>query len=72
MTTKDYQQIADTLPKQPGIYKFVNEDGIILYVGKAKELKKRLASYFGERKGRAHKTRTMVKNARLELRLFCC
>lgn len=63
MTTKDYQQIADTLPKQPGIYKFINEEGIILYVGKAKELKKRLASYFGERKGRAHKTRTMVKNA---------
>lgn len=63
MTTKDYQQIAETLPKQPGIYKFLDEEGVILYVGKAKELKKRLASYFGDRKGRAHKTRTMVKNA---------
>lgn len=63
MTTKDYQQIADTLPKNPGIYKFLDEQGVILYVGKAKDLKKRLASYFGNRKGRAHKTRTMVKNA---------
>ena len=63
MTTEDYKKIADTLPKQPGIYKFVDAEGVILYVGKAKVLKNRLASYFGERKGRAYKTRTLVKNA---------
>ncbi len=63
MTTDDFKKISDTLPKQPGIYKFKDEEGHILYVGKAKDLKKRLSSYFGNRKGRAHRTRTMVKNA---------
>ncbi len=63
MTTDDFKKISDTLPNQPGIYKFKDEDGHILYVGKAKDLKKRLSSYFGNRKGRAHRTRTMVKNA---------
>jgi excinuclease ABC subunit C len=63
MTTDDFKKISDTLPKQPGIYKFKDEEGLILYVGKAKDLKKRLSSYFGKRKGRAHRTRTMVKNA---------
>mgnify|MGYP005666687055 CR=1 FL=1 len=63
MTTEDYKQIADTLPKQPGVYRFLDENGIILYVGKAKQLKNRLASYFGERRDRAHKTRVMVKHA---------
>ncbi len=63
MTTEDYKQIADTLPKQPGVYRFLDENGVILYVGKAKQLKNRLASYFGERRDRAHKTRVMVKHA---------
>ncbi len=63
MTTEDFKKISDTLPKQPGIYKFKDEEGAILYVGKAKDLKKRLSSYFGKRKDRAHRTRTMVKNA---------
>ncbi len=63
MTTSDYKKIADTLPKQPGVYRFVDEKGVILYVGKAKSLKNRLASYFGERKDRAFKTRNLVKHA---------
>ena len=63
MTTKDYQEIAPTLPKQPGVYRFIDKEGTILYVGKAKHLKKRLASYFGDKKHRTNKTRTMVRNA---------
>jgi excinuclease ABC subunit C len=63
MTTEDYKKIAPTLPKQPGVYRFINTEGIILYVGKAKNLKNRLASYFGTRKDRMHKTRALVKNA---------
>lgn len=63
MTTEDFKNIAPTLPKQPGIYKFVDKDQVILYVGKAKNLRNRLASYFGERRDRAHKTRVLVKNA---------
>jgi excinuclease ABC subunit C len=63
MTNDDYKQIAPTLPHQPGIYKFKSADNTILYVGKAKNLKKRLASYFGERKDRRGKTIALVKNA---------
>lgn len=63
MTTDDYKKIADTIPKEPGVYRFVDAEGVILYIGKAKSLKNRLSSYFGERKGRMNKTRALVKNA---------
>lgn len=67
MTTADYQNIADTIPKKPGVYRFIDEAGSILYVGKAKSLRSRTSNYFGERKDRAHRTRIMVRNAhRLE------
>jgi excinuclease ABC subunit C len=64
MTTEDFKNIADTIPREPGVYRFLGKDNEILYVGKAKVLRNRLASYFGERKGRAHKTRVMVKMAK--------
>ena len=67
MKTEDYKAISDTIPRQPGVYRFIDEQGVILYVGKAKSLRNRVSSYFGERRDRAHKTRVMVKNAdRLE------
>jgi len=65
--TEDYKQISTTIPKQPGVYRFIDKDDTIIYVGKAKLLRNRVASYFGEKKHQAYKTRTMVKNAsRLE------
>lgn len=63
MTTEDYQNISSSLPKQPGIYQFTDREGIIIYVGKAKNLRSRLASYFGSTKHQAAKTRIMVRNA---------
>ncbi|RMF04237.1 MAG: excinuclease ABC subunit C, partial [Bacteroidetes bacterium] len=67
MTTEDYQNIADTIPKKPGVYRFLDEEGQILYVGKAKNLRSRTSNYFGQRKDRQNRTRVMVKNAaRLE------
>ncbi|MEM9836354.1 MAG: excinuclease ABC subunit UvrC [Bacteroidota bacterium] len=63
MTTADFKAIADTIPKEPGVYRFIDPEGIIIYVGKAKLLRNRVASYFGNRKDRRHRTRVMVKNA---------
>jgi excinuclease ABC subunit C len=63
MTTEDFQKISPTLPLDPGIYKYIDPKGVILYVGKAKNLKSRLSSYFGERKDRQLKTKALVRQA---------
>jgi excinuclease ABC subunit C len=42
----DAQSFLPTLPELPGVYRMLAEDGTVLYVGKAKQLKKRVASYF--------------------------
>ena len=63
MTNKDYKAVADSIPKEPGVYRFINSEGTVIYVGKAKNLKNRLSSYFGEKKHQYFKTRTMVRNA---------
>ena len=67
MNKEDYQKIAPSVPLDPGIYQFIDKNESILYIGKAKHLKKRIASYFGNRKDMRNKTRIMVRNAvRLE------
>lgn len=63
MTDADFKAIADSIPKQPGVYRFVHAEGHVIYVGKAKNLRNRLSSYFGDKKHQYFKTRTMVKNA---------
>jgi excinuclease ABC subunit C len=42
----DLRNIARNLPDNPGVYRFYDRDGKLIYVGKAKNLRKRVASYF--------------------------
>lgn len=46
MTAEAFQHIAATIPAQPGIYKYFDTRNELLYVGKAKHLRKRVSSYF--------------------------
>ena len=46
MTQEQFQQIALSIPHQPGIYKYYNDANSLIYVGKAKDLRKRVSSYF--------------------------
>lgn len=48
MTSEQFQKIAHTIPGHPGIYKYYDAGGTLLYVGKAKELRKRVGSYFSK------------------------
>lgn len=52
--------LVQALPSSPGVYQYFNEDGIIIYIGKAKNLKKRVASYFSKQHDDG-KTRILVR-----------
>lgn len=62
MTHTEFQQIAKSIPLEPGIYKYYDADEKLLYVGKAKSLRKRVASYF-------NKTLSSYKTAELVRRI---
>lgn len=51
--------IVLNLPDKPGIYQYLNDEGVIIYVGKAKNLKKRVSSYFNK-EHQPGKTRVLV------------
>lgn len=60
LRTNDYlKNIVLNLPDGPGIYQYLNAEGTIIYVGKAKNLKKRVSSYFN-REHEPGKTRVLV------------
>ena len=51
----------ESIPTEPGVYRFFNDKGVVIYVGKAKNLKNRLNSYF--QKNLLEKTYRMVHEA---------
>ncbi len=63
MTTEEFKKFAVTIPTEPGVYRFLDAEGEILYVGKAKNLKNRLQSYFGDKKQMYYKTVILTRHA---------
>lgn len=60
LKTSEYlKRIVSNLPEKPGIYQYLNAEGTIIYVGKAKNLKRRVYSYFSK-EHQPGKTRVLV------------
>jgi excinuclease ABC subunit C len=63
MTQEQFSHIAHTIPVDPGIYKYFDEKSELIYVGKAKSLRKRVSSYF-TKTFTTYKTHELVQRIR--------
>jgi excinuclease ABC subunit C len=60
MKPETFQELQSTIPIEPGIYKYFDKENTLLYVGKAKNIRKRVSSYFN-RSQNSHKTNELVR-----------
>jgi len=60
-TQKDLAHQVKSLPEKPGVYQYYNHNDEVIYIGKAKNLKKRVSSYFNKNHD-SNKTNVLVKN----------
>ena len=63
MTRAEFQKLAPSIPRLPGVYHFISKEGEILYVGKAKSLRNRLSSYFSQSAKTPFKVRSLRRHA---------
>src|SRR5574339_283261 len=59
MTSPEFRHILPGLPNEPGVYKFYDKLQALIYVGKAKDLRKRISSYFNKNLA-SYKTHELV------------
>ena len=64
MTDFNSKLLLPTLPEDPGVYRYFDEADTIIYIGKAKNLKNRISSYFTNQKNQDTKTRRLVQQIR--------
>ena len=62
--TEDLKNQVRNLPSKPGVYKYFDQEGTILYIGKARNLKKRVSSYFVAKSDYNFRLRTLVSRIR--------
>lgn len=60
MEESSLTEVVARLPETPGVYRYYNRDDILIYVGKAKNIRKRVASYFSKSTGISRKTHKLV------------
>ena len=60
-TSQHIQSILQRIPEKPGVYQYFNSEGSIIYVGKAKNLRRRVSSYF-QTDQQTNKTRQLVRH----------
>ena len=58
---RSFQDKLKNIPIKPGVYQFKNKDGDIIYIGKAKNLRNRVRSYFQKNKYQTPKNQSMIK-----------
>jgi excinuclease ABC subunit C len=61
LTPDHLKEVVKAIPGDPGVYKYFNKTGDIIYIGKAKNLKKRVSSYFTKQKHESGKTSRLVR-----------
>ena len=63
----DPKQFVKTLPQDPGVYRMLDENEKFLYVGKAKNLKKRVSTYFSKKQSSARIAKMLTQTCDMEI-----